>query len=250
MMELSNVVQFPARQTAEFANTVTSGAGSMIRRLTDDALPRCGHVDDWGRNAGLFDVLTVLSEIRWDVSTGGADQVPARRGALIVVNAQRLAMSHVFAAFAISRTVDRPVRFVGRPDDTPIGALAQRLGALIDHPDEVTGALRANEIVLIVASPTVRPRNVGTIDHAMIGAALAVGAPIVPAATTSSLFSRHARVEIGAPMRIRRRRRGPLAELELSDDVGTAIGLLLDEMGDINTGTPLDWLPLSGLGGN
>ena len=26
--------------------------------------------------------------------------------------------------------------------------------------------------------------------------------------------------------------------------------LLLNEMGDINTGTPLDWLPLSGLGGN
>jgi hypothetical protein len=26
--------------------------------------------------------------------------------------------------------------------------------------------------------------------------------------------------------------------------------LLLAEMGDINTGTPLDWLPLSGLGGN
>ena len=249
-MELSNVIPLPARQTAEFASSVTSGAESMFRRLTDQAVPRWGRVDDWGRNAGLFDILSVLSEIRWDVSTGGADHVPARRGALIVVNAQKFAMSNVFAAFAISRAVNRPARFVGRRDDTPVGALAQRLGALIDHPDEVTGALRANELVVISASPTTRPRDVGTIDHAMVGAALAVGAPVIPSATTSAPFSRHARVEIGAPMRLRRRRRGPLAELELADDVGAAIGLLLDEMGDINTGTPLDWLPLSGLGGN
>lgn len=249
-MDLSNVIQFPVRRTASLATTVTSHTDSMIRHIADDVMPRWGHVDDWGRNAGLFEVLTALSEVRWDVSTGGEGHVPARRGTLIVINAQRLALTQVFAAFAISRAIGRPVRFVGRPDDTPIGAVAQRLGGLIDHPDEVTGALRSNEVVLVAATPTARPRQVGTIDHAMVGAALAVGAPIIPAATTSSLFSRHARVEIGEPMRVRRRRRGPLAELELSDDVGAAIRLLLDEMGDINTGTPLDWLPLSGLGGN
>lgn len=249
-MDLSNVVQFPARQTANLASTVTNQAESTIRRLGGDVMQRWGHVDDWGRNAGLFDVLTALSEIRWDVATGGATNVPARRGALIVINAQMFAASQVFAAFAISRAIDRPVRFVGRPDDTPLGALAQRLGGLIDDPDEVTGAIRANELVLVSAAPTTRPRSVGTIDHAMVGAALAVGAPIIPAATTSSMFNRHARVEIGTAMRIRRHRRGPLAELELSDDVRTAIHLLLDEMGDIGTGTPLDWLPLSGLGGN
>ena len=38
--------------------------------------------------------------------------------------------------------------------------------------------------------------------------------------------------------------------LRLTADVAAAIGLLLGEMGDITTGTPLDWLPFSGLGGN
>lgn len=249
-MNVSNVLQFPARQTVELAGSVASGARSAVERLSHPPDLTWGTIDDWGRHAGLFNVLTAISEVRWDVSTGGGSNVQARRGALIVINAHRFAMSHVFAAFAISRAVDRPVRFVGRPDNTALGALAQRLGGLIDHPDEVAGALRANELVLLAAAPTARPRHVGTIDHATIGAALSVGAPIIPAATTSSMFSRHARVEVGKPMRIRRRRRGPLAELELADDVGVAIGLLLEEMGDINTGTPLDWLPLSGLGGN
>jgi hypothetical protein len=40
-----------------------------------------------------------------------------------------------------------------------------------------------------------------------------------------------------------------LSELELADQVGRDIELLLAEMGDIRTGTPIDWLPLSGLGG-
>ena len=86
MMDLSNVVQFPVRHTAHLASTVSTQAESTIRRLTDDMMPRWGHVDDWGRNAGLFDVLTALSEIRWDVSTVGAGNVPARRCALIVIN--------------------------------------------------------------------------------------------------------------------------------------------------------------------
>lgn len=249
-MNVANVLQFPVRQTAELASSVASGARSAVERLGDTTDPPWGRIDDWGRDAGLFNVLTAISEVRWDVSTGGGSNVPVRRGALIVINAQRFALSNVFAAFAISRELDRPVRFVGRPDNTALGSIAQRLGGLIDHPDEVMGALRAKQVVVIAAAPTARPRDVGSIDHATIGAALAVGVPVIPAATTSSLFSRHARVEIGTPVRARRRRRGPLAELELADDVGAAIGSLLEEMGDINTGTPLDWLPLSGLGGN
>ena len=45
------------------------------------------------------------------------------------------------------------------------------------------------------------------------------------------------------------RRRGPLSELELADQIGRDIEMLLAEMGDIRTGTPLDWFPLTGIGG-
>lgn len=240
-------MQFPVRQSAELAGDAFSSTTAAVRRITEHSE---GRVDDWGRDAGLFHTMTRLSEVRWAVSTGGDQHLPARKGALIVVNARRFSLAHVFAAFAISRAVDRPVRFVGRPDDTPFGALAQRLGGLIDHPDEVAGALRAGELVLASAEPTGRPRDVGSIDHTLVGAALRTGVRVFPAATTSSPFSRRARVEIGTPTRLKRRRRGPLAELELADDIRAEIALLLDEMGDINTGTPLDWLPLSGMGGN
>ena len=42
---------------------------------------------------------------------------------------------------------------------------------------------------------------------------------------------------------------GEMTQQQLADQVGVDIGLLLAEMGEIRTGTPLDWLPLSGIGG-
>ncbi len=240
---IGRVVQFPVQQ----ASRVAAGGTSMFRRLTDEP---AGHVDDWGRDAGMFRVTTLLSEVRWAVSTGGDQHLPGRAGALIVVNSRRLALTAVYSAFALSRAVDRPVRFVGRSDDGAIGAMGQRLGGLLDHPDEVAGALRAGELVVCSAAATRRPREAGVVDHALVGAALAAGVKVFPAATTSSPFGRRARIEIGPATPQRRGRRGPLAEVELADDIRRDIELLLSQMGDINTGTPLDWLPLSGLGGN
>lgn len=241
------VVQFPAGGVDAGKRGNANSNLSKFRRLTDEP---AGHVDDWGRDAGLFRTFTRLSEVRWAVSTGGDRHLPVRKGALIVVNARRFALSAVYSAFAISRAVDRPVRFVGRADDGVLGALGQRLGGLLQHPEEVGGALRAGELVVCSTSTTRRPREVGIVDHALVGAALHANVPVHPAATTSSPFGRHARIEIGTATPRRQRRRGPLAEVELADDVGRDIELLLNEMGDINTGTPLDWLPLSGLGGN
>lgn len=244
---LGRVIQFPVRRGSGLASDALHGTGAVIRRLTEDP---SGNVDDWGRDAGMFRVWTALSEVRWDVSTGGEQHLPRKGGGLIVVNGSVFNPTRVFAAFAISRAVGRPVRFVGRPDGNVLGALAQRLGGLLDDPDEVAGALRAGQLVVCSAKPGGGPRAVGRVDHTLVGAALATKSPVFPAATTSSPFSRHARVEIGAAAKVRRRRRGPLAELELADDVRDAIHLLLDEMGDITTGTPLDWLPLSGMGGS
>ena len=145
--------------------------------------------------------------------------------------------------------VDRPVRFVGRSDTAPLGPLQQRLGALLDHPDEVFGALRGGDLVVLGAEPTRDRRGSGLVDHTLVGSAVAAGVRVHPAATTSSPFTRFARIEIGKASRPPRTRRGPLVELELADRVRDDIVYLLDQMGDINTGTPLDLLPLSGFGG-
>ncbi len=246
----SKVVNFPVRRSAEIASDAvgraTSGLTASVTRLTDE---RHGIVDDWGRDPALVRRLMTLSQLRWNVAVGGDQRLPKRKGALIVVNARPYALAPIFAAFAVSEAVDRPVRFVGRPDTAPIGPLMRRIGGLLEHPDEVAGALAAGELVVIGAHHDTRLRQVGLVDHALVGAALLAGVSVYPGATSSNPIGRNARVEIGAASRSTRKRRGPLAELELADRVREDIHRMLDEMGNLRTGTPIDWLPISGLGG-
>lgn len=247
---LGRVVNFPVRDTATRAGAAVSRAAAdlnaSVTRLTDE---QAGVVDDWGRDPGLVRAMIRAARLRWDVTTGGDQRLPRRKGALIVVNARARALAPIFSAFALSEAVDRPVRFVGRPDTAPVGPFVRRIGGLLDHPDEVAGALAANELVIMGAEHNERLRRVGRVDHSLIGAALAAGVKVFPAATSSNPIGRAARLEIGQPSRSPRRRRGPLTELELADQVGRDIELLLAELGDLRTGTPLDWLPLTGLGG-
>ncbi len=208
-----------------------------------------GMVDDWGRDAGLVRNIIGLGRIRWNVTVGGDQHLPRRKGALIVINARRFALAPIFTALAVSEAVDRPVRFVGRSDSAPLGPFARRIGGLLENPDELFGALRAGELVVMGAEATTRLREVGRVRHDLVGAATAAGVQAYPAATTSTPLGRSARVEIGQATRPTQRRRGPLAELELADHLRRRITTLLEEMGEIRTGTPLDWLPLSGIGG-
>jgi hypothetical protein len=58
----------------------------------------------------------------------------------------------------------------------------------------------------------------------------------------SSPLGRAARVEVGAAIPRRRRRRGPLAEVELADDTQHELQKMLDELGGARTGFgPIDW---------
>lgn len=233
---LGRVVTFPAR-----------AAGNITANLTRVTEEPGGVVDDWGRDPSLVRAMMQLADLRWDVTVGGDQHLPRRAGALIVVNTRRFALVPIFSAFAISTAIDRPVRFVGRSDIAPFGPFARAIGGLLDHPDEVAGALHAGEVVILGAEPDERPAGVGQVDHTIVGAALATGVKVYPTATSSSLWGRHARVEIGNAARQPRHRRGPLAELELADRVRADIGALLDEFGETRFGPSLDWLPLGGL---
>ncbi len=215
--------------------------GASVTHFTDE---QTGVIDDWGRDPGLVRSAMGVSRLRWDVTVGGDQHLPRRKGALIVVNARWLALAPIFSALALSEAVDRPVRFVGRPDAAPVGAFLRRIGALLDHPDEVAGALAAGELVIMGAAHDERRRKVGRVDHALVGGALAAGVQVFPAATSSSPIGRARSARDRLAVSIATRRRGPLGELELADQVGSDIETLLAEMGDIRTGTPLDWLPL------
>jgi hypothetical protein len=162
---------------------------------------------------------------------------------MIVVNARRFALAPVFAALAIGAEIDRPVRFVGRPDIAPVGPMMQQLGGLLPIVEELEGALCAGQVVVLGAAHTSTNVDVGTIDHRLVGAAVAAGVRVLPAATASGPLRRSSRVEIGPAVRIAKKRRGPLAELETADLLHARIEAMLDEMDDAGTGTPLDWLP-------
>lgn len=247
---LGRAVTSANRRVGQFvgavASTTNSGVRAATNRLTEE--PR-GATDDWGRNPVLVRNMMMLAQLRWDVSTGGDQHLPKQRGALVVVNSPRMSNSAIFTAFAISEAIDRPVRFVAKRELLPVTAIDRRIGGLQDHPDEIAGALRADEVVVLGAAPTNGLRSVGAVDHTLIGAALATSTRVFPAATSSTPFARRARVEIGTATHPPRKRRGPLTELELAERVRSDVHDLLDEMGNLGTGTPLDWLPLAG-GGN
>lgn len=210
-------------------------------------LPRSWHqadsVDEWGRDAHLIDLLTPAAKLRWDVSVGGLHHLPKRDGALLVTNSRRFSLSAIYTAWALSQALGRPVRFGGRPDIAPIGSLLQRLGGLLNKPEEISGALRAGELVVISAQGTRNPRHAGPVDHALIGTAVVSGTPVYPVASMSTPIGRTTRVEVGPQVRPRRKRRGPLAELELADLTQRHIQRLIDGLGGLHTGVaPLDWL--------
>lgn len=241
MAQLAEIVTLPARAAGSAARGTVNRTVHTLRTFAVNA------VDDWGRDPELVGRVTALSRLRWDVTVGGAEHLPARAGALIVVNARRFALAPVFAALAIGDATGRPVRFVGRPDVAPVGPLLQRLGGLLPIAAELEGALRAGELVVLGADRRLTNATTGAVDHHLVGAAVAAKVKVIPAATISAPAQRAARVEIGRAVRPQRVRRGPLAELELADAVADRLDALLAEAGGAATGTPLDWLPLDRL---
>jgi len=241
----SRVITLPVERTLTAARrTAASAVDRQVAAVGSWA------VDDWGRDPAFVASVGQLASVRWNTVIGGVDRLPVRAGALVVVNTRRWSLAPIQVALAITRETGRVARFVGRPDTAPIGALARRLGGLLARPDEIAGALRAGELLVMSASPTLHPRRVGRVDHALVGAAVSTRTAVFPAATASSPVSRSARIEIGPSLRPGRRRRGPLIELELADQVQQRIQRMLDQFGGAQTGTPLDWLPLSGMGGS
>ena len=111
-------------------------------------------VDDYGRDSHLVAALSPIARLRWDVHVTGAENIPAESAALLVCNSRRYSLGAVYAALALTEACGRTVRFVGRPDTAPVGALMRRVGALLAHPAEVLGALRGGELVLISAAGT------------------------------------------------------------------------------------------------
>jgi hypothetical protein len=230
---MADLIQFP-KKVADAAGSVLA---EPLRRWPAHS------VDDFGRDPHLVGVVGRLAKLRWNVGVGGLHHLPARGGALLVCNSRQWALSSIYAALALSDAIGRPVRFVGRPDIVPVGPFMRRIGGLLSRPDEVLGALRHHELVVMSCAATGHPRHAGAIDHHLVGAAIRSNTPVFPLATMSSSIGRTARAEVGPQVRPRNTRKGPLAEVELAEQTQHHLQRMLDGFGGMQTGVaPLDWL--------
>lgn len=212
-----------------------AGSGTADRGTSRFVADAAAHpIDEWGRNEQFIAVLDPLFRLRWSVRVDGLDHLAAlpqhRRapsGVLLVTNRRWWALDLVWVAWALGRDLERPVRFVGHPDRIPSGPVLRRIGALIEHPAEVRGALRHGEAVLLGASASWQPRTVGAVDPAMVATARELGAPVLPVAAMSSPLTRRALLHIGPPVAPPAHRRGPLADTEFAERVQHAVQQLL-----------------------
>ena len=235
---MAELIEFPRRA----ANAAATRVGTALVEPLRAVWPAFS-VDDFGRDPHFISAMAPLFRLRWDVSVGGLHHLPARTGALLVCNVRRWSLGNVYSALALSEALNRPVRFVGRPDIAPVSSVMRRLGGLLAQPADVLGALRHHELVLVSASPTAHPRHAGTVPHELVGPAVVAGVPVFPVATMSSTVGRSARAEVGPRVRLRHKRRGPLAEVELAEQVQQHLQRMLDVFGGVQTGVaPIDWL--------
>jgi hypothetical protein len=235
---MGDVVELPQRVLP----TPVATLQSLSRNATARLLP-AWDIDDWGRDNSFISVANLISRVRWDTVIGGLELVPADGPAMVVVNTRRFRLTQWWVAVELSSAIGRPVRFVGRSDTAPFGALARRLGGLLARPDEIAGALRHGQVLVVGLSATTNPRQAGSCDPRQLEPAVEHRVPIFPTAVTASDSSRTARIEIAPPIAASRRRRGPLGELELAHRIEGKVGELLEGFGGAHTGTPLDWLP-------
>lgn len=188
-------------------------------------------VDNFGRDPHLVAALSPLARLRWNVKVTGAGNIPPS-AALLVCNSRRFSLGAVYAALALTDTTGRTVRFVGRPDTAPLGALMRRVGALLAHPADVLSALRDGELVLISAVGTSHARQAGAVPFELVGQAVIAHVPVLPVTTISSRLGRTAHVVVGQPVSLRRERSGPLAHVELAEQVQHQLQRMLDIAGE------------------
>jgi hypothetical protein len=238
---MGDVIRLPRREQPLGVATTALARAAPMRWLAS------WDIDDWGRDATLARLASRILQLRWEVTIGGLDALPANGPAVIVVNTWRFRLTPWFVALALSDACERPVRFVGRPDTAPHGALARRLGGLLARPDEVAGALRDGQLLVVGLGGTLDARRVGTIDPVLLEPAGTREVPVFPAAVTASDTSRSARIEIAEAIATPRRRRGSLAEVELARRVEARVGELLAGFADARS--PFDRLPWPLLGG-
>jgi hypothetical protein len=201
-----------------------SVAGNLARRARG-----ANDVDEWGLDPELVALANPVLALRWDIEVHGAHQLPTVGGAVLVFN-RRFGVSEPWVvARGIRQATGRFVRTVGVPDVAPVGPLVRRFGGVLDRADEITGLLRAGQLVGLPMARDVRSRErVGSLEVDRIEPAIETGCPVVPVALVGRELGRSWRIVVGDPVPPLADA-GPLAAAELAESTRAAVQVLLDE---------------------
>lgn len=186
-------------------------------------------VDEWGLDPDLIALAEPLLALRWDIIVEHVDRLPGLGGALLVYN-RRFGVSEPWVlARGVRRASGRFVRTVGVPDVAPLGPALRRFGGVLDRTDEVTGLLRAGQLVGLPLTRDLRGRErAGGLEVDRLEAAIATASPVVPVALVGHEIGRAWRLVIGRPI-APVARGGPLAAAELAETAHRGVQTLLDD---------------------
>ena len=186
-------------------------------------------IDEWGLDPELVSFADPVLALRWDIEVRGAERLPSVGGAVLVFN-RRFGLSEPWVlARGVRQATGRFVRTVGVPDLAGVGPFLRRFGGVLDRTDEIAGLLRAGQLVGLATERDVRSRErVGKLEVQRLDAALATGSPVVPVALVGRELGRQWTIVVGEPVHPRASA-GPLAALELAEDVRQADQALLED---------------------
>lgn len=194
----------------------------VTRRLTGRL-----DLDPWGLDPDVRALLEPLARLRWRAVVDGVDLLPA--GPALVVHNQRFGVSERFVlATALHRATGRTTRPAGLADLAVVTPTLARAGFVPLDAADVRGLLRRGELVTLgLERLAVRRQLAGRCPQDPLAAAIAVGAPVVPAAVVGSELGRRWEVVVGAPVATRRGG-GPAAPADLALEVRRRVNQLLE----------------------
>lgn len=186
-------------------------------------------VDEWGLDPDLVAIADPFFAARWDLSVEGAERLPAVGGAVLVFN-RRIGISEPWVlARGVRQASGRFVRTVGVPDVAPVGPALRRFGGVLDRTDEISGLLKAGQLVGLPMSRDIRSRErVGQLTVERLEAAIETLSPVVPVALVGREVGRAWRIVVGEPVAYPRGG-GPLAAAELAEATREAVQEMLNE---------------------
>ncbi len=212
------------RPTLVGAEAAPRGVAAILRRRLDGT----HHVDEWGLDSDLVDLIAPLTGVRWSVECQWTDRLPTEGPAVLVHNRMVGISEPVVLARGVREATGRLVRTAGLIDVAPVATLGRMLGGVVDRRDELTGLLRSGALVGLPLARTRRRDHAGDLPTAALAPALDTGAPVVPVALVGHELGRRWRLLVGRPV-AHPAGRGPLAVAQVADAARDQVQALLDE---------------------